>query len=380
VRPQARSQHSVAEGTQRLLAQSLGRRHAVLTGSGTAALAIACQRAPAGRDRVVIPAIGCAQVLFAVRYAGRTPVLADVRETDGTLDPDAAAALLRADPGIGAIIAVHTFGHPADMSALAKIARSHGVLLIEDLAQAHGGHFASGRPFGSAGDLAVLSFGHTKILDAGGGGALLFDEEAWLGPVVSADAELPQNNDPDRLRSLYSRLYYEIWAACRADPAFAILFDEFHVPFHDLFMRRGTEDQAERISTALPRLKQELEHRRSLFAVYEKALGNLPGVRLFSVDPRCAAPWRFSFRVPLGIRDGMLAAVREAGFHASAWYPCLAAWHAAARSSAGTTLPVADRMQDEIANLWLDGTTTEATALAASDVVRRVLFEKDYRG
>jgi hypothetical protein len=110
--------------------------------------------------------------------------------------------------------------------------------------------------------------------------------------------------------------------------------------------------------------------------VYEKALGNVAGLRLFSVDARCAAPWRFSFRVPPNIRDGMLAAVRDAGFHASAWYPSLAAWHPSARSLGSAGLPVASRLQDEIANLWVDRATTEATALAACDVVERFLSKR----
>src|SRR4051812_15337399 len=102
VRTQARSERGIDQGIERLLAQEHGRRHAVLTGSGTAALAIACQQAAPDRNRIVIPAIACAQVLFAVRYAGREPVLADVREADGTLDADSVASLLKSDPSIGA--------------------------------------------------------------------------------------------------------------------------------------------------------------------------------------------------------------------------------------------------------------------------------------
>lgn len=375
---QGHAARDAVQHVERLIADMAGRRFAVLTGSGTTAIAMACELIPPDRNRVVIPAITCAQVLYAVRYAGREPVLADVRDRDATIDPAFVATLLERDPSIGGVIAVHTYGHAADMDALRELARRHDVLLIEDAAQAQGGSFASGRAYGSAGDIAVMSFGHTKILDAGGGGAVLFDREDWLQSCAIRTSSLPRKAAENELRELHSRLYYEIWAACRSDPRFAALFDRFAELFQDLFMFGVSPQQAKRIAATLPALEAELRQRRRLFEAYRAQLAGQAGVRLFDVDVNFIAPWRFSFRVAAAVRDKLLDALRSAGHHASAWYPCLTAWSPEARFAGAPQVPTAEALQAEIVNVWVDGTVTEADAQDASAIVRRTLSEGEH--
>lgn len=350
-----------------------GRRHAILAGSGTAALTLACGLANPERRRVIIPAVTCINVMNAAIYAGREPLLADVRQQDATIDPDHVEALMARDRRVGAVVAVHLYGHRADMDALSAITRRHGALLIEDAAQAVGGRNPDGRPFGTAGDVAVFSFGHTKILDAGGGGALLLDNPDWLSQGRVAAARLPERSP--RLALLaqhYSRLFYTIWEVGRDDARFLALFHSFPDLFAELFVHAAEPEQARSILRLLPTLEDDLAHRRRLHQAYSEAFSEIGDVQIFETRPGFA-PWRFSFRVQQASRDAVVSALRHAHFDASTWYPCLAGWAPGSHPAERANVPVAARLEREIVNLWVNRSYTLERARAVVAVIRQAL-------
>jgi dTDP-4-amino-4,6-dideoxygalactose transaminase len=366
------------EQAEQILAESVGRCFAALTGSGTTALMMACRLLPDDRRRVIVPANACSHVMYAVLYADKTPVFADVRLQDATLDPGHVAVLLAADPEIGAVIAVHLYGHRADMDALCSLTKQRGVLLIEDAAQAQGGRHPDGRPFGAFGDLSIISFGHTKILDAGGGGVLLFDNPVFGGRVRSDAAKLPPALDNVKtMAEHYSHLFFTSWEAYRADHRLAVLFDSLPDLFRTLFVSSTNEQQAQKILTALPGLTDELTHRRDLYTAYCEALRSLPSVILFDVDINTIAPWRFSFRVPREVREELLCALRGADYHVSSWYPCLADWTPAGRNPENLDVPVARTLEAEIVNLWLTRDHSRATVTSLAALIDQTLSNRD---
>ena len=107
----------------------------------------------------------------------------------GTIDPRLIEAKIT--PRTKGIIAVHLFGHPADMDAIGAIARRHGLFVLEDAAQAHGAEYR-GRRVGSLGDVATFSFFGNKIITTGEGGMVTTNDDelakhcgccgAWHGP------------------------------------------------------------------------------------------------------------------------------------------------------------------------------------------------------
>jgi perosamine synthetase len=107
--------------------------------------------------------------VFAVLYQGATPVPIDIEADTWNLD----ATLLErhVTPRTKAILAVHLFGHPVDMDPILKVARRHGLKVIEDCAQAHGAAYR-GRKTGSLGDVGCFSFYANKIITTGEGGML----------------------------------------------------------------------------------------------------------------------------------------------------------------------------------------------------------------
>jgi len=165
------------------LADWSGARHVVTCANGTDALKLALRARGIGNgDAVVVPAFTFVAAAEAVVIAGATPIFADVRESDFTLDPAAIEPAIEAARRAGlrpaAIIAVDLFGQPADYPAILPIAERHGLFLVADGAQSFGATL-DGRPVGSWGDVTTTSFFPSKPLGCyGDGGALLTDDTA----------------------------------------------------------------------------------------------------------------------------------------------------------------------------------------------------------
>jgi dTDP-4-amino-4,6-dideoxygalactose transaminase len=164
---------------EREYAQHLGRQHAIAVHNGTQALELALFAAGVGPgDEVITTARTFIASASAVVMRGATPVIADVDHDSGNLTVDTVAPLMTSRTK--AIIPVHLGGWPADMPGLVDLARSVGVTVVEDCAQAHGA-MIDGLPVGAFGDLAAFSFCQDKILTTGGEGGLLAldDESRW---------------------------------------------------------------------------------------------------------------------------------------------------------------------------------------------------------
>jgi dTDP-3-amino-3,4,6-trideoxy-alpha-D-glucose transaminase len=151
-------------------------RHCVGVASGTAALSLMLEAYGVGPgDEVIVPAHTFIASALAVSHVGATPVLCDVLEGTGLIDPAAARAAI--GPRTAAILAVHLYGQACDIDAIDAFAGPRGLLVLEDAAQAHGATY-NGRRAGSLGDAAAFSFYPSKNLGAlGDGGAICTDDD-----------------------------------------------------------------------------------------------------------------------------------------------------------------------------------------------------------
>jgi perosamine synthetase len=142
--------------------------YAVACNNGTSALhlaLLACGIGPG--DEVIVPTLTYIASANAVRYCGARPVLVDSEPRTMNLDP--AQVARRVTPRTRAVVAVHLYGHPADMDPILEIARRHRLLVVEDAAEAHGALYR-GRRVGSLGHVAAFSFFGNKIITTGEGG------------------------------------------------------------------------------------------------------------------------------------------------------------------------------------------------------------------
>jgi dTDP-4-amino-4,6-dideoxygalactose transaminase len=148
-----------------------GARYGVAVNSGTSALHLALLAAgmEPGDEVITVPFTFYATVA-AIGYVGATPVYVDIDPATFNIDPSKIEAAITARTR--AILLVHLYGQCADMDPILEIARSHGLIVIEDAAQAHGAEYR-GRRAGSIGDIGCFSFYPTKNLGAAGEGGML---------------------------------------------------------------------------------------------------------------------------------------------------------------------------------------------------------------
>lgn len=166
---------------EREIAAFLGVAHARGVASGTDALILGLAALEVGPgDRVILPANAFVAALEAIHFLGAQPVLVDVEE-DG-FGPDL-AAIERALPA-KAVLVVHLYGAPLDLSRLNELCRATGTLLIEDCSHAHGAHRA-GRFAGSLGAIGCFSAGIVKNLGAYGDAGFITTNRAEVAERVA---------------------------------------------------------------------------------------------------------------------------------------------------------------------------------------------------
>jgi len=354
----------------RALAQRLGDRRIVLTGHGTTAIWLILDylSTKRGVGEVILPALVCPSVAQVVAYAGFRPRFADVRLEDFTIDPASVASLL--GPDTRAVIPVHLFGHSALVRAIKALVGSD-VFVIEDAAQSFGAHF-SGLPHGALGDAAILSFGGTKVLNVGGGGALATGDEALASHVEERVRTLPAYASDELLALSHRNIYHGLMDLVRTDPtarvgaAMRSVVDRYR----PLYRHRFPEAALDKLGRGLEGFDAGARLRAERAEATHAALAPLPGLTLTRAWADSGMCWRYSLlaespRLCRAITTGL----RRAGVHASNHYFSLA------RLFEDSILPNAEFVHNRIINLWVDEVATgpyiDRTAQVVGEVIQK---------
>ena len=306
------------EGFEVAFAAYHGVEHAVGIASGTDAIELALRAAGVGSgDEVITVSHTAVATICGIERAGARPVLVDVDPLSYTMDPSAAAAAVTVRTK--AIVPVHLYGHPADMPAIVALAERHGLLVVEDCAQAHGARLG-GRPVGTFGHLGAFSFYPTKNLGACGDG----------GAVITGDARLAA-----RLRRL--RTYGQESRYHHVERGVNSRLDEI---------------QAAILSAKLPYLDEHNRVRRALAARYDCLLEHVETPRVRDDDGEVLHVYHL-YVVRHSDRDGLAARLRDRGVETLVHYP-LPVHLQKAYEGLGFRrgdLPVTERVADEILSL-----------------------------
>lgn len=159
---------------EREFAAFVGAENAQLTHSGTSALQIALAAVGVGEgDEVIVPAYSFVATPLAVVHQGAIPIFVDVDPVLGGIDPAAIEAALT--PRTRAIMPVHVHGCPCDLDEVLAIAGKHGLVVVEDAAQAHGATY-KGKPVGALGAAGGFSLQSSKNLPGGEGGLFVTND------------------------------------------------------------------------------------------------------------------------------------------------------------------------------------------------------------
>jgi UDP-4-amino-4,6-dideoxy-N-acetyl-beta-L-altrosamine transaminase len=264
------TQGPLVAGFEQALADSCDARYAVAVSSGTAALHLACLAAGVGPGDVGLTSpITFVASANCIAYCNGTPAFVDVDPRTITMDPLALEiACQRQRPKV--VIPVDFAGQPADLTALSRIARAYGALVIEDAAHSLGATYQyQGQEFRTGScvhaDMAVLSFHPVKHITTGEGGAVLTNDQGLYRRLLDLRTHGITKDDA-RLTRQEGPWYYEQ---------------------HDLgFNYRITDMQCALGISQLRKLAQFVDRRRHLVRQYRERLADLEGdVTLLSEAP-----------------------------------------------------------------------------------------------
>jgi len=302
---------------EREVAAYLGVRHAIGCASGTDALHLALRACGIGAgDEVVTTPFTFFGTVEAILHAGATPVFADIEPHGFNIDPAAVARLLT--PRTRAVVPVHLFGHPADVPALSALAAQHGLMLIEDCAQAFGARI-DGRRVGGFGRAAALSFFPSKNLGAFGDGGMVVTD---CDVVAQRVRELGNHGSSVRYR---------------------------HVRVG--FNSRLDELQAVVLRARLRRLDADNAARRAWARRYNERLANLPGVTVPGERPGCEHVYA-QYTIRVHGRDRLTAALQAAYIDSAVHYPVpMHRQPALAADYVAVSLPCAERAASDCLSL-----------------------------
>jgi len=255
---------------------------ALMNGTVAIQLALEVCGVKAG-DEVIVPDLSFVATANAVLYLNAIPVFTDIDPFNLCMDPDRIEAAIT--PKTKAIIPVHLYGHPADMVRINEIAEKHGLVVIEDAAEAHGAT-VNGRKVGSWGRCATFSFYGNKNITTGEGGMITTNDE-----------------------HLYQR--------CRflRDHAMSPTKRYWHPEKGYNF--RMTNIQAAIGVAQLERIKEITASRNRVFNIYQKRLKNHPVISINNTSPWATNSfWLIAARMK-GIteeqRDRLIGFLKEDG-------------------------------------------------------------------
>jgi perosamine synthetase len=164
------------EAFERATADYVGSSHAVAVNSGTSGLHLCIRCLGIGEgDEVIVPSFTFIAAANGVRMERATPVFVDIDSATLNLDPIKVEAAIT--PSTRAILVVHTFGRPADMTRLLHLAKRHRLRVIEDACEAIGAEYR-GQKVGSFGDAGVFAFYPNKQITTGEGGMIVTNDAA----------------------------------------------------------------------------------------------------------------------------------------------------------------------------------------------------------
>jgi dTDP-3-amino-3,4,6-trideoxy-alpha-D-glucose transaminase len=300
------------DGFEAEFASATGAPHAVGVGTGTDAIAIALRCLGIGPgDEVITSPLSAAYSALAIMMAGARPVFADIDPERLTLDPDAAAAAVTTKTA--AILPVHLYGQPADMTAIMQVAARHHLAVVEDCCQAHLAT-CDGRPVGSFGAAAAYSFYPTKNLGALGDGGALTTGDAH---VAARAKRLRNGGQTDRYH------HGEFGVNSRLD-----------------------EMQAAILRVRLRCLPEWTTRRRALARAYRAALAGIDGI---AVPPECDAGHVYHlFPLLAHDRDTTRTHLTRAGIETLIHYPVPIPRQPAVAGEDPHQCPVADRVCEEV--------------------------------
>jgi dTDP-4-amino-4,6-dideoxygalactose transaminase len=325
------------------IAHLFGYRDAVLFGRARSAV-VALLEVLGGARPFVMPSNLCPDLWLAVHRAQAGPiVLAAVDPGTGLAADEALVAAMAAQPQPGVVMPAHLYGLVQHYPKTIAYARAHGWFILENDTIATK---VAGVPgFAAFGDALVVSFGHAKGIEAGGGGALVTSDAALAGALRERARDYAQLDQ----QALADEATFVLLARRLRQGASDAERERLLLAQAPAARWRFPAALAAPLESALDGFARVLEQRRHCVHLWQQALAPLAS-KLHTPPVACAFPWRLTLRVP-DRRDDVVRSLRAAGIDAGTNFPPLS--DSFPLLLAGQVQPGAQQWGREVLNLWL---------------------------
>ena len=249
-------------------ADYVGAKHAVAVNSATAALHIALEAGGVGPgDEVIVPTMTFAASAEVVLYRGARPVLVDCRAD--TLNIDPAQIEKKITARTKALMPVHIAGQPCEMAPILRLARAHGLKVIEDAAHALPARDGA-RRIGAIGDITCFSFYATKTITTGEGGMATTDNSEWANKM--------------RVLSLHG-ISHDAWNRYSSEGSW------YYEILHPGYKYNLTDMAAALGLSQLEKCRSFWAARRRISAAYNRGFADIPEIRVPVCRPDVEHAW-----------------------------------------------------------------------------------------
>jgi perosamine synthetase len=335
------------------LREFLGVEQVIAVNTGTSALHLALEALDLQPgDEVIVPSLTFVASIQAILSARARPVFCEVQADTLNMDPDDVSRRLTTRTKV--IMPVHYGGMACEMDELLRLARKHGLWVVEDAAHAFGSAYR-GRPVGTLGDITCFSFDPIKNITCGEGGA-----------VVTNNHELAQRIIPKRVLGIDN----DAWGRLRNQQPWTYQVTaqgyRYHLP--NLNAAIGLEQ--------LKRVEVFKQRKLALARRYEESIGHIKGISLLKRNWAETFPFSYGIRVLSDRRDELMAYLRERGIGTGVNYipnhlqPLFAHYR--------ISLPVTEQLYREILNLPLYFEMTDSDLEKVIDSIH-TFFQEERR-
>ena len=288
-----------------------------MTGSGTTSMNLFFKSIPK-KGTVMFPAITCIQAVNSAIFANFKISFSDVSLSNYTMNFKNFKDAL--NKKIKVVVPTHTFGHSSEIKKITNYCKKNNIFVLEDATQSLGGKIGN-KKTGCFGDASVLSFGHSKIIDCGSGGAILTDQKKLYLSMKNHYNQIPNKiKNYNKFLIKYRKSYYSIKDKIKNKTLFCKKIFKIQKKYKDLFIYKANKSIEKRITQKFKDIKTVVKKRNFNHNLYKKNLKKkniiIPKINSNSVS------WRFTFLVKKN-RDIFVKKIRHNKIDVSSWYPSL---------------------------------------------------------
>jgi dTDP-4-amino-4,6-dideoxygalactose transaminase len=325
----------IIEEYQREFARFFGAERAFAFWKGRVGLYALLRALDVGRgDEVILPGYTCVMNVNPIKYVGAKPVYVDIEPDTFNIDANLLEQKITARTKV--IIAQHTYGYPCEVDAIMKIARSHGICVIEDCCLALGSKY-KGRTAGTFGRAAYFSFQWNKPYTTGLGGMVITSDKGLAERIDALQAnEMRSPSSREVLMLSMELVLYRLFIYPRTTALAQSLFryltrkgavvgssgaNEFEPVKADDFFKGASATQARSGSAQLKKIEQNVSHRTELALLYDRLLES-KGWKSRTYDRAVMQPVMVRYPVRIKEKERALRQAAKAGIELGSWFEC----------------------------------------------------------